>query len=75
MVWKNYINSDPKILIGNPVIKGTRIPVDLLLEKLAAGNSQTDLLKAYPRLTKKVIQACLFYAADIAKHKKVIFAS
>lgn len=75
MNWKNYINSDPKILFGKPVIKGTRIPVDLILEKLAAGNSQTDLLKAYPRLTKKVIQACLFFAADNAKHEKVIFVS
>jgi uncharacterized protein (DUF433 family) len=75
MSWKNYIKSDPKILFGKPVIKGTRIPVDLILEKLAAGNSPTDLLKAYPRLTKKAIQACLFFAADNAKHEKVIFVS
>ena len=75
MFWKNYINSDPKILFGKPVIKGTRIPVDLILEKLAAGNSQVELLKAHPRLSKKAIQACLFFASDNAKHEKVIFVS
>lgn len=75
MSWKNYIKSEPKVLFGKPVIKGTRIPVDLILEKLATGNSHKDLLNAYPRLTKKAIQACLLFASDNAKHEKVIFVS
>ncbi len=72
MIWTTYIKSDPQILFGKPVIKGTRIPVDLILEKLAAGNSNETLLKAYPRLTKKAIQACLLFASDNAKHEKVL---
>jgi uncharacterized protein (DUF433 family) len=75
MTWKNYINSDPKVLFGKPVVKGTRIPVDLILEKLAAGNSTADLVKAYPRLTKTSIRACLLFAADNAKHEKVVSVS
>src|SRR3712207_4125511 len=51
MQWQEYISSDPEILFGKPVIKGTRVPVDLILEKLAVGHSNNDLLNAYPRLT------------------------
>ena len=72
MAWKNYITADPQILFGKPVIKNTRIPVDLVLEKLSAGHSFESLLKAYPRLTKKAVQACLQFAADNAKHEKVL---
>lgn len=72
MTWATYIKSDPKILFGKPVIKGTRIPVDLILEKLAAGNTVDILLKAYPRLRRKAIQACLLFASDNAKHEKVL---
>lgn len=73
MAWKNYITSDPSVLFGKPVIKNTRIPVDLILEKLSAGHTTESLLKAYPRLTKKTIQACLQFASDNAKHEKVFF--
>lgn len=45
------IHSDPKIMLGKPVIRGTRIPVDLLLRKLGEGAAEEDLLGAYPRLT------------------------
>lgn len=72
MTWKTYIKSDPQILFGKPVIKNTRIPVDLILEKLSAGHSAESLLKSYPRLTKKAIRACLQFASDNAKHDKVI---
>ena len=72
MDWKQYITSAPEILFGKPVIKGTRIPVDLLLEKLAAGNSTHEILEAYPRLTHDDIQACLLFAAESAKHEKVL---
>lgn len=60
MNWKNYIASDPEILFRKPVIKRTRIPVDLLLEKLAAGLTYKEILDAYPRLSANDIQACPF---------------
>jgi uncharacterized protein (DUF433 family) len=72
MNWREYITSNPEILFGKPAIKGTRIPVDLLLEKLAAGHSNQDLLQAYPQLTLHDVQACLFFAAENAKHEKVL---
>jgi len=72
MDWKDYITSDPKILFGKPVIKNTRVPVDLLLEKLAAGITKDELLLAYPRLTLNDIQAILLFAAESAKHEKVL---
>ena len=75
MYWQEHISSDPAILFGKPVVKGTRIPVDLVLERLAAGHSNDDLLKAYPRLTLESIRACLLFAADSAKHEKVLAVS
>ena len=72
MNWRQHITSDPEILFGKPVITGTRIPVDLLLEKLAAGYTNKELLDAYPRLTSDDIQACLLFAAEGAKHEKVL---
>ena len=62
--YKNHIESNPKIMVGKPCIKGTRIPVDLILRKLAAGWQLADFLDAYPRITKEDIEACLLYAAD-----------
>jgi len=72
MNWKDYIIADPEILFGKPVIKNTRIPVDLLLEKLAAGYSNDELLKAYPRITLNDIHACLIFAAESVKHEKAL---
>lgn len=72
MNWQDHINFDPNILFGKAVIKGTRIPVDLVLEKLATGYTQEDLLEAYPRITKPDIMACLLYASDNAKHDKIL---
>ena len=70
--WKTHIASDPKILYGKPVIKNTRIPVDLILEKLANGDSQEDLIQAYPNLEKDDIIACLLFAADAIKNEIII---
>jgi uncharacterized protein (DUF433 family) len=72
MNWKEHISSDPAIMFGKTVIKGTRIPVDLILEKLATGNSFNDLIQAYPKITLEDIQSCLFYAADSTKHEKTM---
>lgn len=53
------IEINPKMMMGKPVVKGTRIPVDLILRKLGEGASEDDLLDAYPRLTLEDIRACL----------------
>jgi uncharacterized protein (DUF433 family) len=65
------IEIDPSVMLGKPVIRNTRIPVELLLRKLAEGATVDDLLDAYPRLTKEDIQACLEYAADAIAHEGV----
>jgi uncharacterized protein (DUF433 family) len=58
--WKEHIESDPEILFGKMVMKGTRIPIDLILEELTMGNSFQELLQAYPRLIQQDILACLY---------------
>ena len=60
----NLITADPQIMMGKPVIAGTRLTVELILEKLAAGETVEQLLAAHPRLTREGIQAALAYAAQ-----------
>ena len=60
----NLIGSDPAVLVGKPVVAGTRITVELILEKLAAGETIEQLLAAHPRLTSEGILAALSFAAD-----------
>jgi len=69
--WTLYIDSNPKVLYGKPVIKNTRIPVDLILEKLAANDSVDDIANAYPGITKDAITACLLFAAESIKNEVV----
>lgn len=64
---KNFIQSNPSVMMGKPVIAGTRITVELILEKLAAGETVDQILDAHPRLTKKAIQAALDFAAKALK--------
>jgi uncharacterized protein (DUF433 family) len=71
----DYISRDPKIMFGKPVIKGTRIPVDLILEKLAMGESIDQLLLAYPKINKESIYACLLYASKLIKNELVYSAA
>lgn len=61
---KKLIISDPNIIMGKPVIVGTRITVELILEKLAAGETIEQILEAHPRLTRESIQAALAFAAE-----------
>jgi len=61
---KGLIVSDPAVMMGKPVIKGTRITVELILEKLAAGETVEQILDAYPHLTREGIQAALSFAAE-----------
>ena len=61
---KKIIVSDPNIMMGKPTIAGTRITVELLLEKLAAGETIEQILEAHPRITREAVQAALSFAAD-----------
>ena len=61
---KNLIVSDTKVMMGNPVIAGTRITVDHILEKLAAGESEEAVLEAHPSLTREAIRTALSFAAE-----------
>jgi uncharacterized protein (DUF433 family) len=60
-------------MLGKPVIRGTRVTVELLLRKLAEGMTQADLLDAYPRLTAADVQAAIQFAADTLAHEEVVF--
>jgi uncharacterized protein (DUF433 family) len=61
MNWKEYITADPNVLGGKPTIKGTRLSVEFILERLAQGWTQAQLLENYPRLTAVHLQAVFAY--------------
>ena len=65
MYYKEKIISDHNIMLGKPVIKGTRITVELILRKLAEGASPKDILLMYPKIDSEDIFACMHYAADV----------
>jgi uncharacterized protein (DUF433 family) len=65
----DLIEINPRIMMGKPVIKGTRLTVELILEKLAAGETVKDLLEAYPRLTEEAIEAAIAYGAPKSPRK------
>jgi len=65
-----YIEVNPRVMMGKPVIKGTRLTVELILESLSAGETQENLLTSYPRLTKEAISAALAFAAGALKGEK-----
>lgn len=69
MTQTDRVEINPKVMLGKPVIRGTRIPVELVLRKLGEGATREDLLEAYPRLTREDIQAAIRYAADVLGFK------
>ena len=69
--WRDYIVSNPDILRGKPRIKGTRIPVSLVLGYLAAGYTQDEIIQEFPDLSTKQIAACLDYARDLSEFETV----
>src|SRR6058998_2099825 len=75
VIMADRIEIDPKVMMGKPVIRGTRITVELVLRKLSEGASERDLLDAYPRLTREDIKAAIRYAADTVAHEETIIAS
>jgi uncharacterized protein (DUF433 family) len=70
MPLSEHITIDPEILAGKPVIRGTRLAVEFILELLASGQSETDILANYPGLRREDILACLSYASYLAHEYK-----
>jgi uncharacterized protein (DUF433 family) len=68
--WRERITVDPKVLSGKPIIKGTRIAVEFILELLANSWTVEDILKSYPQLKREDVAAALKYAAEILKEEK-----
>ena len=66
----NRIEINPEVMLGKPVVAGTRIPVELVLRKLGEGATTADLLSAYPKLTERDILACFVYAANTIAHEE-----
>ena len=71
MDWQARIILDPAILVGKPLIKGTRLSVEFIIELLAQGWSHEEILRNYPGITLADIQACLGYASTFLKSEKV----
>ena len=71
MEWQERIVIDSKVLTGKPIVRGTRISVELVVELLAAGWSHDQILTSYPHLTEDDIRACLSYASELLREEKV----
>lgn len=72
MSYKDFLESKQDLMQGKPVIKGTRITVELILKKLAEGASTSDIMTMYPELTKQQIHACIEYAYDVIANEAFI---
>jgi len=72
MNYKDRIISNPNIMLGKPVIKGTRITVELILRKLSEGMMIDEILQAYPGITKDDVYAALSYSADVISKEEII---
>jgi uncharacterized protein (DUF433 family) len=71
MDWQERIELNPAVLAGKPVVRGTRLAVEFVVELLADGSSEDEILSEYPQLTREDIQACLAYATDRLRSEKV----
>ena len=71
MDWKTYIMTDPQIMHGTVCFRGTRIPVSVVLDNLAAGESPERILDHYPSLKREHISAAIGYAAELARERIV----
>jgi len=68
---RQRITFNPKVMVGKPVIRGTRIPVELVVRMLAQGIPESEIIQEYPRLQPDDIRAALIYAADVLAHEDV----
>jgi uncharacterized protein (DUF433 family) len=71
MNWQDRISVDPKVLVGKPIVKGTRIAVELVVDLLAQGWTQEQILDSYPNLAAEDIRACLAYASEVLHAERV----
>jgi uncharacterized protein (DUF433 family) len=69
--WREHIELNPAVLAGKPVIKGTRLAVEFVMEMLGAGVSESQILANYPRLPQEAIRACISYATEVLKSERV----
>lgn len=72
MNYREYIESNSDVMLGKPVVRGTRITVGLILQRLSEGASVPELIEAYPNLTEISIMAALAYAADAISNETII---
>ena len=72
MNWQLYIERNPEVLTGKPVIKGTRISVELIMRKLAGGYTFDKILEAYPHLNREQLAAACEYAADVISNEETV---
>ena len=70
MNWRERIHSDPAVLLGKPVIKGTRISVELLLGRLADCWTEADIMASYPRITRSDLQAVFAYSYELQENTR-----
>ncbi len=71
MNWKDRIVIDPHILVGKPIVKGTRLAVEFIVDLLAQGWPELEIIRNYPGLTHEDIQACLAYASALLRIERV----
>ena len=70
--WREYIVSTPEVLRGKPRIKGTRVPVSLILGYLAADKTADEIISQFPDISKEQILACLDYARDLSEFETFV---
>lgn len=71
MNWQNHIHTDPSVLVGKPVVKGTRLSVDFLLGLLAEGWTEQTILDNYPQLSHEALQAVFAFTAEVMREETI----
>ena len=72
MNWKDRIEVNPEVLVGKPIIKGTRISVELILDRLADGWTMEDVLTSYPRISREDVLAALSFSSELFKEESFV---
>jgi uncharacterized protein (DUF433 family) len=75
VTWQDRISIDPNVLVGKPVVRGTRLAVDFIIDLLAQGWTESQILDNYPGLTREDISACLKYASETLRSERVFLAA
>jgi uncharacterized protein (DUF433 family) len=72
MNWKDHIEVNPAVLVGKPIIKGTRISVELILDRMADGWTMEDVLTSYPRISREDVLAALSFSSELFKEESFV---